>query len=414
MRKAIYMVGLVVILCTLLFPVCTPGAKPPAEVKTLKLGCIMPFTGAAAQWGLLMRPEMEVYAELVNEDGGMKVGNDTYKVEVYFLDDGFMPAPGAAAARKLMYDQGVVAMVGYFSQGEAAVAPITNAEKVIFICRTGSGVVYDPEKDKYVVFGTPSSENVAYQVVAAMKAYPDFKIIGWTGPEAARLAAESAFEQMDKAIEERYGMKGYRFYYPEGTTNFTPYIAKMAEKGVQMVSHGGSMLEVALIAKQRWAAGYKWPIQQTGTLVNPAMFISIAGFDAAQGIVSDRPVPWELKKVKVAPDYLDMAKRIKARFEEKYKEPMVYMGCYGWGVHHMALYFEAVKRAGTLDADKVMENIRGGTFETFLGKYTMGGAETYGSPVVCGYPCPVGIIKGNEEVYLGEHTLLDADMWNKP
>jgi len=248
-----------------------------------------------------------------------------------------------------------------------------------------------------------------------MKAYPDFKVIGWTAPEAARQAAESVFEQMDKAIEERHGLKSYRVYYPEGTTNFTPYIIKMAENGVQLVSSGGSVLEVALLAKQRWALGHKWPIVQTGTLIDPAVFISICGgVDAAQNVVSDRAVPWELKETKVAPAYLDMAKRIKTRFEDKFGKPMVYMGCYAWGVHHMALYFEALKRAGTLDADKVMEKIKGGTYETFIGKYTMSGTETYGAPVVCGNPCAVGIIKGNTEVYLGEHPLIDVDLWNQP
>jgi len=417
MKKTFLTAGVISLLLILLFVACAPTqtAVPASEVKTLKLGCLMPFTGGAAQWGLLMRPEMEVYTELINEDGGIKIGNDKYKVELYFIDDGFMPAPGAAGARKLIYDDGVSAIVGYFSAGSAAVAGVTNPEKVIFIGRTGSGVTYNPENDKYMIFGTPSAENVAYQVIAAMKAYPDFKVIGWTAPEAARQAAESVFDEMDKAIEERYGLKSFRVYYPEGTTNFTPYIMKMAENGVQLVSSGGSVLEVALLAKQRWAAGYKWPIVQTGTLVDPATFISICGgADAAQGVVSDRPVPWELKETKVSPAYLDMAKRIKTRFEEKFGKPMVYMGCYGWGAHHMALYFEVIQRAGTIDPDKVMDAFRGGTFETFMGRYTLGGTETYGAPVVCGYPCPVGIIKGNQEVYLGEHPMPDVDQWNKP
>jgi branched-chain amino acid transport system substrate-binding protein len=416
MKKAFLTVGVVLILSIMLFTACAPvqTAKPEAEAKILKLGCLMPFTGGASQWGLLMRPEMEVYADLVNEIGGIKVGNDTYKVELHFIDDGFMPAPGAAGARKLIYDEGVVSILGYFSAGSAAVAGVTNPEKVIFIGRTGSGVNYDPERDKYMIFGTPSAEAVSYQVVAAMKAYPNMKVIGWTAPEAAKKAAESAFDQMDKAIEQKYGVKSYRAYYPEGTTNFTPYILKMAENNVDIVSSGGSMLEVALTAKQRWAAGYKWPIVQTGTLVDPAMFISICGYDGAQGVVSDRTVPWELKETKVSPEYLDMAKRIKARFEEKFGKPMVYMGCYGWGAHHMALYFEAIKRVGTLDPDKVMAAFRGGTFETFVGKYTLGGTQSYGAPVICGHPGSVGIIKGKEEVYLGEHPLTDVDLWDKP
>ena len=89
---------------------------------------------------------MEIYAELINEDGGIKIGDATYKIELYCLDDGYMPAPGAAAARQLIYDKNVSAILGYFSMGFSAVAPVTNAEKVIFLAGTGSGVVYDPAK----------------------------------------------------------------------------------------------------------------------------------------------------------------------------------------------------------------------------------------------------------------------------
>ena len=65
--------------------------------------------------------------------------------------------------------------------------------------------------------------------------------------------------------------------------------------------------------------------------------------------------------------------------------------------------------AGTTDPDKVMSVLRGGTLETFLGKYTLSGSETFGSPVVFGFPCAMSIIKGNETLYLNEEPLWDVD-----
>ncbi|RPJ62536.1 MAG: hypothetical protein EHM12_04405, partial [Dehalococcoidia bacterium] len=196
----------VVLLLGVLLPACSPAAQPPAvvEVKTLKIGCIMPFTGGAASWGQATRPPMEVYTELVNEDGGIKVGNDTYKIETLYEDDGFMPAPGAAAAKKLIYNDGVKAIVGYFSAGMAAVSPVTNAEKVIFMCRTGSGVVYSPTKDPYTIFGLASNEIVMNQALAMIKAYPNAKVLCWTGTEAARQAAEASFGAVDEYIQKNF------------------------------------------------------------------------------------------------------------------------------------------------------------------------------------------------------------------
>ena len=389
-----------------------PEVKPAEQVKTLKLGCIMPFTGSAGMWGKAQREVMEVYTELVNEQGGVKIGNDTYKLEVYYGDDAFMPAPAAAAARKLIYDESVTAIVGFFGMGFSAVSPITNAEKVLFFARTGSGVVYDPQKAPYVIFGLPSSEQTINQAIVAMQAQPDLHVLCWTATDSARQAAESAFAPVDKMLERDYGIKSVRVYYPEGTTNFTPYISKMAEQGTQVIFSGGSVLELALMAKQRWAMGYKWPLVQTACQIDPKTFMQICGStEAAQGVISDRPVPWELKKTTVSQKYLDMAKKIDQRFTEIHGNPIVHFGAFAACVNETAQYFEAAQRAGTLDPDKVMQVLRGGTFDTFLGTYTLSGTKLYGAPVVFGYPCAMGQIQGDKEVYLGEYPMADVDMW---
>jgi branched-chain amino acid transport system substrate-binding protein len=89
----------------------TAEVKPPAEPKVLKIGSVMPFSGPASQWGLLIRPVLEIYADEINKDGGLKVGDDMYKVELYFADGPMNPAADAAAARSLVYDKNVKAIV---------------------------------------------------------------------------------------------------------------------------------------------------------------------------------------------------------------------------------------------------------------------------------------------------------------
>jgi hypothetical protein len=75
----------------------------------------------------------------------------------------------------------------------------------------------------------------------------------------------------------------------------------------------------------------------------------------------------------------------------------------------MGQYLEGIQMAGTTDPDKVMSVLRGGTVETFIGKYTLSGNTTYGSPVVFGYPCAMSIMKGSENVYLNEEPLQDVE-----
>ncbi|RPJ63150.1 MAG: hypothetical protein EHM12_03020, partial [Dehalococcoidia bacterium] len=103
-----------------------PAAQAPAESKVLKIGSVMPFTGPASYFGLAIRPVMQIYTDLINEDGGIKIGGDKYKVELYFADgDGINPSSDASAARSLIYSDSVKAIVSYFGVGYPIVASVT-------------------------------------------------------------------------------------------------------------------------------------------------------------------------------------------------------------------------------------------------------------------------------------------------
>ena len=408
-KAVIYSLLLICILVATLISACSPDIATPVPEKTLIVGCLMPFSGPAAQYGQRGRYVADVYVDLLNESGGVKIGNDVYKVALHWGDDQFAPAPAAAAARKLIYEDDVIAIVGYIGPGFSALSPVTNPEKVILISRTG-GVIYSPKSDPYVIFGTPTGEITLNQALAIMKAHLDLHVLAWTGTMDDRRISESAFEMVDKRMEKEFGIKSVRVYYPVGTTNFTPYLSKMAEQGTEVLFIGGTILDVALMAKQRWQMGYKWPIGHTSDNLAD-VFFGISGKEAAQGIMGNRSVPWELKQVKVAQKYLDMAQKIRDRYQQKFGKPLTDNGPFSQVITHLSQYFECAQLAGTTDPDIIMKTFKGGTFDTFLGRYTFSGTKTYGAPVVFGYPCAMGVIQGDEDVYMGEYPLTDADMW---
>jgi ABC-type branched-subunit amino acid transport system substrate-binding protein len=371
----------------------------------------MPFSGSASLWGQSIRPVMEIYGDLINADGGWQVGYDKYVVELHFADGPIFSIPAdAAAVRSLIYDKQVSAIVSYFGIGYSAVAPICNAEKVIFNTSTISMGTYNAEREPYSVFGFPAVEMSINQAMAVMQAFPQYKTICWTSSKSGNVEIEKTFSPTDEAIEKKYGIKSIRLYYPEATTNFTPYLTKMAEMGTEVIFSWGTPLEIGLMARQRYQMGYKWPIAANGAILDTSIVKGLAGSEEAmQNICGDFCYPWLLKKVPVSARYLDMANRIRAAYKQKYEGKEPYAGAFGVGVTMMGQYLEATRMAGTTDPDKVMGVLRGGTLETFLGKYTLSGKDTYGSPVVFGFPCGMSIIKGNESVYLNEEPLWDVD-----
>ncbi|MBN1375895.1 MAG: ABC transporter substrate-binding protein [Dehalococcoidia bacterium] len=410
MFKRYAMACLIVVMLTITICACAaPVPQPTPEMKTLKVGSIMPFTGQAALWGLSLRPGMELYARLINEDGGLKVGEDRYQVEMHFID-AYGPAPAAAAARKLIYDHKVSAIVGYFGLGIAAISQVTNPEKVILNISTVGGIDPFPTDDSYVFYGYPVMELSIYQALSAMQAFPQYHTLGWTGLRSGDQTPETMFAPTDRKLLEEFGIKSVREYYPEGTMNFTPYLTKMAEKGVEVIYCVGTPLEIGLMAKQRYQMGYTWPICQAAPGLDLDLMKGIAGSEEAlQNIVSDYPIPWELKKVTVTDKYKDMARRIWDTYKKESGKELWY-GCFGGSaMNSMGQYFEILEQAGTTDPDAIMRTIRGGTFDSFMGRYTLSGKEYYGSDVVFGYHCAMGIVKGLETVYLGEYPMMNVD-----
>ncbi|MBN1375891.1 MAG: ABC transporter substrate-binding protein [Dehalococcoidia bacterium] len=387
-----------------------PEVQPVAEAKILRVGNIMPFTGSAALWGQNIRPGMEIYQDLINEDGGLKIGDDNYKVEMTFLD-AYGPAPAAAAARKLIYDNKVSAIVGYFGLGIAAITQVTNPEKVILNIGTIGGRDPSTPDKSYTFYGFPQQEIVINQAIATMQAFPQYHTLAWTGMRSGDQTPEAFFKPTDDKLLKEFGIKSVRVYYPEGTMNFTAYLTKMAEQGAEVIYCVGSPLEVGLLAKQRYQMGYNWPIGQEASNVDLEIVKGLCGSEEAmQNIVSDWPLPWEFKKTTVSAKYLDMAKRMWERFKEENDGKEPFTGIYGGGgALPMCQYFEAVQQAGTTDPDEVMRTIRGGTFDSFFGKYTLSGEQYYGSKVVFGHPVCMGVIKGMETVYLGEYPLTNVD-----
>lgn len=96
-----------------------PAATPTTAVPTtsaptteapgvIKLGVVMPISGPAAQWGLPSARGAQVWADLINADGGVEVAGKKYLIEMHSYDDpGFEPAAALTAVKNAFYQDGV-------------------------------------------------------------------------------------------------------------------------------------------------------------------------------------------------------------------------------------------------------------------------------------------------------------------
>ncbi|MGC8972355.1 MAG: ABC transporter substrate-binding protein [bacterium] len=90
-------------------------SRPVTEEKVLKIGVITPLTGALSYGGNDLKQGAELAAEEINSQGGIKVGNTIYKIQLIIEDDEGKPDKGTLAAQKLITQDNVFAIVGSYS-----------------------------------------------------------------------------------------------------------------------------------------------------------------------------------------------------------------------------------------------------------------------------------------------------------
>jgi ABC-type branched-subunit amino acid transport system substrate-binding protein len=420
MKKGFLLLSIIVLVAVIgsMFAACAQPAAAPkpatpaasAEPKILKFGALIPMSGPAAAYGDIYKKSLDLYVQIVNETG-FKVGQDTYKIQMVYADDKYNPQEAVAAANKVIFSDKVQFIISS-SPTNSALTPLTNANKVIFISRNANGFTgYDPKTMPYNVYSnclnevSPNYGYVAYNGIPGVKTVGQLYAVGNKGTVDEAIARTKAFMENKgvKLLEPEW--------YPIGTQDFTPYLSKMHEANIDMLLIYGPATDLLTMAKQRFAAGKKYPIVQTTPVFNLKAFIAAAGADAIEGIVSEYDLPSSFKLTKVSDKQLAMAQKFQDLWQAQYNQQITDITTFpfGWPLLWGTLAVDAVQQAGSTDPDVVMKTVRGGTFDTSIGKLTMTGTKKYGSPVFLGNPCAASIIKGGKEVYLGEIPITDVD-----
>src|SRR5690606_29259283 len=80
----------------------TLGSKALAQEKEILIGGAVPLSGPVAYWGISTMQGWVDGAAVINANGGVKVGNDTYKLKVITYDTKGTVADSRAATLRLV------------------------------------------------------------------------------------------------------------------------------------------------------------------------------------------------------------------------------------------------------------------------------------------------------------------------
>jgi branched-chain amino acid transport system substrate-binding protein len=147
MKKTVLTILLVVALAVL--PVFSSAL---AAEKTLVIGGIAFLTGPAAAGGMACKTGWELAVAKYNDAGGLKIGNDMYKIKLIVEDDAMSLDQACTAATKLIQRDGAKFIIGPLVDAfKNAIYPITSQAGVLLAdvdtCNASRQITYEGNTD---------------------------------------------------------------------------------------------------------------------------------------------------------------------------------------------------------------------------------------------------------------------------
>ena len=320
--------------------------------KVLKLGASVGITGRLSKEGNYVKDGYTLWMEEINKRGGIKVGNDRYKVEIIFYDDKSDPQTGAKLTEKLITEDKVKFILGPFGSGiTLATSAIGEKYKVLTVaCQANAPNIYE-RGFKYIISILPPATFYLRPVVdLSQKLKPQAK-------SAALIWADDAFpEYCGMGAADYCKEKGlnvvYSGKYPKDAKDLSSILLEAKAKSPDILLGGTYFNDGLLITKQMKEANFD--VKLAGLSVGPQLpaFVENLGKDAeyVMGCEWWTPyAPWKDDFFGTSQNYSDMVKK---RFG--------YVPSYHPTSASVAgeVLQMAIEKAGTLDVDKVTETLR--------------------------------------------------------
>lgn len=381
MKRAVFIITALLIVAVLAMAGCpSPGPTPE---KTIKIGALLATTEWwAAAYDLSILAMTEIGVDMINEEGGITVKGEKYKVELVVGDTKSDFDGVASAANKLVYDDGVKFIVGPTGFFVPPASPVTNPAEVMMII--GWHLCAPAECDTSTPWNFAHSHGSITKDIAAVKSmrrdFPGAKNIALATPDDGAIPYLMP-PVVDLLEENGFVVAGDIIPFPNEMEDFSPIVAKIQALGSVDAVFVERCPPPALgsIVKLLRDGGYYGPIF-TGSPIAMAEVATIAGASATENV---RGMIETLNDPDMPPLMAEMASRVTAQYGTDY--PLSYQ-CVT-GVYLFKTLIEAAQSLDTADVKAKFESMD--TVDTIYGVGVIGGEETFGIKHVVACPVPV-------------------------
>ena len=393
-KKISWFVVLIVVSAAFLIP------QAGLAAKVLKIGC---NTNFKTKEGLEIKKWHDLISKVVNEKGGWKIGNETYKLQIITDDNGGDPTKVRQALEKQIYQDKVKFILDNFLSNELTTAQICEDNKVIGLGEGFRPEGADPKFNYYF-----RTSGIYFARAFHYMIYRDYYDQGArTGlfitydNEQARVQAAQYGAAMELA-----GLKPLEpIFFLSDTVDFGPLATKIKSMNPDMVELGGAGGSAAVeIITSLFDAGWKGKISPSSVnTVQMDNMVKKVG-DYVEGIEMLYFDPRGIPTVQNNPEMVEWLDRYKQEYGE-FNET----GC-AWVAGYFVLR-DAINKTQSLDVDvlkKYLENMPTGVM-TLTGYTQLFARPDLGNTrTVDGAPGHgIGIVKNGKMVFLKQVTVKD-------
>lgn len=258
-----------------------PAVIRAQETGPIRIGGLMPLTGAGGTFGPIMANIQKHIVDEVNAAGGI-LGR---KVEYIIEDDQTNPDAGVLAVRKLIDVNKVIAVTGVWSSGVAMpTLPICWQNKVAMLGIAASDSLAEMPHEGYFIrtYVPISLQGREIGRFGLSKGAKNFFL----------MLAQNPFSQsMLKGLSEEVtaqGAKVSNVIYDGTKTSFRSEVDQALKAKPDFIMLGGYPVDSASIMKDLYRNGYEGTVCGYGTAITP-QFIQAAGKDVAEGVYTVLP-----------------------------------------------------------------------------------------------------------------------------
>ena len=320
----------------------------------IRVGASLSLTGTYAKLGKNQHEGYQLCEKDLNAKGGL-LGR---KVQFVVYDDQSMPPTGVRLYEKLITEDKVDAVMGpYSSPITEAVVNVTEKYKKIMVtplAATTSIFRKEPRR-KYIVMVLSPAE-VYLEGLIDMAVKRGLKTVAVVNEDTlfSKAAASGAVE-----LAKKKGMQVvFTEAYPKGNTDFSALLTKIKATNPDVLAAATYFDDAVALTRQMKELN-----------VNPKMYgVTVGGdlpefYDILKGSAEYIYGATQWEPVLSYPGNKEWFESYKAEFkhEPSYHSAAGYAGC--------LIYAEGVKRAGSLDADKVREQLLKLETRTMFGDY---------------------------------------------